>query len=115
MTDRAKALSGNAAKSGHKPAVKFKMKEVIKMNMKYTVAFGDTRTESIITIITFVSRRFQLHEVLEDCGYNVTLWDQCNELCYVEFNSDNLPTGRYFMLISAYRTNEEESDEVIFF
>ena len=82
------------------------------MNMKYTVAFGDTRTESIIT---FVSRRFQLHEVLEDCGYNVTLWGLCKKLCYVEFNGDNLPTGRYFMLISAVRTDEEESNEVIFF
>lgn len=82
------------------------------MNVKYTVAFGDTRTESIIT---FVSKRFYLHEVLEDCGYNVTLWDLCKELCYVEFNSDNLPTGRYFKLISAVSTDEEESDEVIFF
>ena len=82
------------------------------MNTKYTVAFGDTRTESIIT---FVSRRFQLHEVLEDSGYKVTLWDLCKELCYVEFNGDNLPTGRYFILLSAVKTDEEESDEVIFF
>lgn len=82
------------------------------MNIKYTVTFGDTRTESIIT---FVSRRFQLHEVLEDCGYKVTLWDLCKKLCYVEFNGDNLPTGRYFMLMSAVSTDEEESDEVIFF
>lgn len=81
------------------------------MNRKYTVAFGDTRTESIIT---FVSKRFFLHEVLEDCGYNVTLWDLCKELCYVEFNGDNLPTGRYFKLISVVST-DEESDEVIFF
>lgn len=82
------------------------------MNIKYTVAFGDNRTESINT---FVSRRFLLHEVLEDCGYNVTLWDLCKKLCYVEFNGDNLPTGRYFKLISAVSTDEEESDEVIFF
>lgn len=82
------------------------------MNMKYTVAFGDTRTESIIT---FVSRRYLLQEVLEDCGYNVTLWDLCKELCYIEFNGDYLPTGRYFKLISAVSTNEEESNEVIFF
>ena len=82
------------------------------MNVKYTVAYGDTRVESIII---FVSKRFYLHEVLEDCGYNVTLWDLCKELCYVEFNGDNLPTGRYFKLISAVSTDEEESDEVIFF
>ena len=82
------------------------------MNVKYTVAYGDTRTESIII---FVSKRFYLHEVLEDCGYNVTLWDLCKELCYVEFNGDNLPTGRYFKLISAVSTDEEESNEVIFF
>ena len=82
------------------------------MNTKYTVAFGDTRTESIIT---FISKRFYLHEVLEDCGYNVTLWDLCKKLCYVEFNSDNLPTGRYFMLLSTVKTDEEESNEVIFF
>ena len=30
-------------------------------------------------------------------------------------NGDYLPTGRYFRLISACRTNEEESEEVIFF
>lgn len=82
------------------------------MNMKYTVAFGDTRTESIIT---FVSKHFLLYDVLEECGYNVTFWDLCNDVVYVEFNGDNLPTGRYFRLVSAYRTNEEERDEVIFF
>lgn len=82
------------------------------MNMKYTVAFGDTRTESIIT---FVSKRFHLYDVLDNCGYDVTHWHLCNKLCYVEIDSDNLPTGRYFMLMSATRTNEEESDEVIFF
>ena len=82
------------------------------MNMKYTVAFGDTRTESIIT---FVSKHFHLYEVLDDCGYNVTDWDLCKNICYIEFNSDSLPTGRYFKLISAVRTDEEESNEVIFF
>ena len=82
------------------------------MNMKYTVAFGDTRTESIIT---FVSKHFHLYEVLAEYGYKVTLWDLCKKLCYVEFNGDNLPTGRYFMLMSAVSTDEEESDEVIFF
>ena len=81
------------------------------MNMKYTVAFGDTRTESIIT---FVSKHFFLYEVLEECGYNITGWDLCTK-CYVEYNGDYLPTGRYFKLISADRTDEEESDEVIFF
>ena len=82
------------------------------MNMKYTVAFGDTRTESIIT---FVSKHFHLYEVLEECGYNVTDWDLCNGVVYVEFNGDYLPTGRYFRLVSACRTNEAESNEVIFF
>lgn len=82
------------------------------MNMKYTVAFGDTRTESIIT---FISRHFQLYEVLDDCGYNVTDWDLCKNICYIEINGDCLPTGRYFRLITACRTNEEESNEVIFF
>ena len=82
------------------------------MNMKYTVAFGDTRTESIIT---FVSKRFHLYEVLDDCGYNVTDWELCNNICYIELNGVYLPTGRYFRLISACRTNEEERDEVIFF
>lgn len=82
------------------------------MNMKYTVAYGDTRTESIIS---FVSKRMLLQEVLEDCGYNVTLWDLCEELCYVEFNGDYLPTGRYFKLMSADSTDDEESNEVIFF
>ena len=82
------------------------------MNMKYTVAFGDTRTESIIT---FVSKHFHLYEVLDDCGYNVTDWDLCKGICYIEFNGDYLPTGRYFKLVSAVRTDEEESDEVIFF
>ena len=82
------------------------------MNMKYTVAFGDTRTESIIT---FVSKRFHLYEVLDDCGYNVTDWELCNNICYIELNGCYLPTGRYFRLISAARTNEEERDEVIFF
>ena len=82
------------------------------MNTKYTVEFGDTRTESIIT---FVSKHFHLYEVLAEYGYKVTLWDLCNKLCYVEFNGDNLPTGRYFMLIKAVRTDEAESDEVIFF
>ena len=82
------------------------------MNMKYTVAFGDTRAESIIT---FVSKHFHLYEVLEECGYNVTDWDLCKGVCYIEFNGDYLPTGRYFRLISACRTNEEESNEVIFF
>ena len=82
------------------------------MNMKYTVAFGDTRTESIIT---FVSKHFHLYEVLDDCGYNVTDWDLCKNICYIEINGDCLPTGRYFRLISACRTNEEESNEVNFF
>ena len=82
------------------------------MNMKYTVAFGDTRTESIIT---FVSKHFHLYEVLDDCGYNVTDWELCNNICYIELNGAYLPTGRYFRLISACRTNEEESNEVIFF
>lgn len=82
------------------------------MNTKYTVAFGDTRTESIIT---FVSKKFNLHEVLKDCGYKVTFWDLCKNPCYIEFNGDFLPTGRYFKLMSATRTNEEESNEVIFF
>ena len=82
------------------------------MNMKYTVAFGDTRTESIIT---FVSKHFHLYKVLDDCGYNVTDWELCKNICYIELNGDYLPTGRYFRLISACRTNEEESDEVIFF
>lgn len=82
------------------------------MNMKYTVAFGDTRTESIIT---FVSKHFHLYEVLDDCGYSVTDWELCKNICYIEINGDYLPTGRYFRLISACRTNEEESDEVIFF
>ena len=82
------------------------------MNMKYTVAFGDTRTESIIT---FVSNHFHLYEVLDDCGYNVTEWELCKGICYIEYNGDYLPTGRYFKLISACRTNEEESNEVIFF
>ena len=81
------------------------------MNMKYTVAFGDIWTESTIT---FVSKHFHLYKVLEECGYNVTDWDLC-KLCYVEYNGDYLPTGRYFRLISACRTNEEESNEVIFF
>lgn len=82
------------------------------MNMKYTVAFGDTRTESIIT---FVSKFFHLYEVLEECGYDVTDWELCRDICYIELNGDYLPTGRYFRLITACRTNEEESDEVIFF
>ena len=82
------------------------------MNMKYTVSFGDTRTESIIT---FVSKHFHLYEVLNDCGYNVTDWNLCEGICYIEFNGDYLPTGRYFRLVSACRTNEEESNEVIFF
>lgn len=82
------------------------------MNMKYTVAFGDTRTESIIT---FVSKFFHLYEVLEECGYNITDWDLCKNICYIEYNSDYLPTGRYFKLMSAVRTDEEESNEVIFF
>lgn len=82
------------------------------MNMKYIVAFGDTRTESTIT---FVSKHFHLYEVLSDCGYNVTEWELCKGVCYIELNGDYLPTGRYFRLISSRRTNEEESDEVIFF
>ena len=82
------------------------------MNMKYTVAFGDTRTESTIT---FVSKHFHLYKVLSECGYNVTEWELCKGIWYIELNGDYLPTGRYFRLISACRTNEEESDEVIFF
>ena len=82
------------------------------MNMKYTVAFGDTRTESIIT---FVSKHFHLYEVLSECGYNITDWDLCKNICYIEYNGDYLPTGRYFKLMSAVRTDEEESDEVVFF
>lgn len=82
------------------------------MNMKYTVAFGDTRTESIIT---FVSKHFHLYEVLAECGYKVTDWDLCKNICYIEFNGEYLPTGRYFKLITACRTDEEESNEVIFF
>ena len=82
------------------------------MNVKYTVAFGDTRTESVIT---FVSKHFHLYEVLAECGYNITEWELCKGICYVEYNGDDLPTGRYFRLISSCRTNEEESNEVIFF
>ena len=82
------------------------------MNMKYTVAFGDLRTESTIT---FVSKHFHLYEVLSDCGYNVTEWELCKGICYIEYNGDYLPTGRYFKLIKAVRTDEAESDEVIFF
>lgn len=82
------------------------------MNFKYTVLYGDSREENIIT---FVSRRNHLYQVLDDCGYNVTHWDLCNKPCWIEYNSDNLPTGRYFMVISVIRTNESESDEVIFF
>ena len=82
------------------------------MNMKYTVAFGDTRAESIIT---FVSKHYHLYEVLDDCGYNVTDWDLCKGICYIEYNSDYLPTGRYFKLIKVVRTDEAESNEVIFF
>ena len=82
------------------------------MNMKYTVAFGDTRTESIIT---FVSKHFHLYEVLAECGYNITDWDLCKNVCYIEFKGDYLPTGRYFKLIKSVRTDEEESNEVIFF
>lgn len=82
------------------------------MNMKYTVAFGDTRTESIIT---FVSKHFHLYEVLAECGYNITEWELYKGICYIEYNDDYLPTGRYFKLIKAVRTDEEESDEVIFF
>ena len=82
------------------------------MNMKYTVAFGDTRTASTIT---FVSKHLHLYEVLSDCGYNVTEWELCKGICYIEYNDYYLPTGRYFKLIKAVRTDEEESDEVIFF
>ena len=82
------------------------------MNMKYIVAFGDTRTESIIT---FISRHFHLYEVLDECGYTVTDWDLCKNICYIEINGDCLPTGRYFRLMSAVRTDEEDSNEVIFF
>lgn len=82
------------------------------MNMKYTVVFGDTRTESTIT---FVSKHYHLYEVLANCGYNVTDWYLCKDTCYIEFNGDYLPTGRYFRLLSACITDEEESDEVIFF
>ena len=82
------------------------------MNIKYTVAFGDTRTESTIT---FVSKHFHLYEVLDDCGYNVTDWELCKNICYIELNGDYLPTGRYFRLISSCRTDEAESNEVIFF
>ena len=55
------------------------------------------------------------YEVLDDCGYNVTYCDLFKGRCYIEFNGDYLPTGRYFKLVSAVRTDEEESDEVIFF
>ena len=82
------------------------------MNMKYTVAFGDTRTESTIT---FVSKHFHLYEVLSECGYNITEWELCKGICYIEYNGVYLPTGRYFKLIKAVRTDEEESNEVIFF
>lgn len=82
------------------------------MNMKYTVAFGDTRTESTIT---FVSKHFHLYEVLSECGYNITEWELFKGICYIEYNGDYLPTGRYFKLIKAVRTDEEESNEVIFF
>lgn len=82
------------------------------MNMKYTVVFGDTRTESTIT---FVSKHLHLYEVLSDCGYNVTEWELCKGICYVEYNGDYLPTGRYFKLLKSVRTDEAESDEVILF
>lgn len=82
------------------------------MNTKYTVAYGDTRTESTIT---FVSKHFHLYEVLSECGYNITEWELFKGICYIEYNGDYLPTGRYFKLIKAVRTDEEESDEVIFF
>ena len=82
------------------------------MNYKYTVLYGDTRTENIIT---FVSRKYHFFDVLDDCGYKATHWNLCNKPCYIEYNDNNLPTGRYFKVISFTRTNEKESDEVIFF
>ena len=83
------------------------------MNTKYTVVFGDNQTESTIT---FISKRRYLYTVLAKCGYNIVEWeDMCDKTVYVEYNDKFLPTGRYFMLISKIRTDEEESKEVIFF
>ena len=82
------------------------------MNTKYTVAYGDRQTESILT---FVSKQNLLYDVLKDCGYNVTSWSIRKMLTYAEIDGDMLPTGRYFTLLKSESTNEEESDEVVFF
>ena len=83
------------------------------MNTKYTVTYGDNQTESTIT---FISKRFHLYAALDDFGFKIVEWeDMCDKIVYVEYNDKFLPTGRYFMLISKIRTDEEESKEVKFF
>ena len=83
------------------------------MNTKYTVTFGDNQTESTIT---FISKYRHLYTVLAKCGFEIVEWEEmCDKPVYVEYNDKFLPTGRFFMLISKIRTDEEESKEVKFF
>ena len=83
------------------------------MNTKYTVTFGDNQTESTIT---FISKYHHLYTVLDKCGFKIVEWEEmCDKPVYVEYNDKFLPTGRFFILISAERTMEDESKDVKFF
>ena len=83
------------------------------MNTKYTVTYGDNQTEHTIT---FISKYRYLYTVLARCGFNIVEWEEmCDKPVYVEYNYKFLPTGRFFMLMSSSRTDEEESKEVKFF
>lgn len=82
------------------------------MNNKFIFEVGYSG-KSNYSHIEAVTSEPTFYDFLTKNNFKVATWEMCEHTTYVEINADNLPTGKYFMLFKAEKTNEEKTGEFI--
>lgn len=81
------------------------------MNNKFFFEVGYSG-KSNYTHIEAITSESTFYDFLTKNKNNVTAWSAGKYATYVEIDADNLPTGKYFILFKAEKTNEPESGEI---